>query len=402
MVFKQMLMDTGNKRIIYLIDKITNGLASPEEVSELEIWYYAFDGDEKYTPSMTDQQKHLFKARLFNGIEKEVTSYIRQKPYPFIKYYRMFAAAVLLIIGSALFFYVKQSQQVASANVAQKYESENVLPGGNKATLTLANGNTIVLDDMADGKLAKIGNTNVTKTSGGEIKYTLNGSARDVVFNTLTTPEGGEFKLALPDGTRVWLNAGSSITYPSAFTGKKRSVSITGEAYFEVAKDAKMPFYVKTGKQEIIVLGTHFNVKAYSDENDITTTLLEGSVKVNPVIAQGSETVKSEVLKPGEQAVLKNSEIKVNTVDTDQATAWKNGYFHFEETDITEVMRQLARWYNVEVLYEGKIDKEKFFGKIKRTYSLNEVLSVLQTGDLHFRIKQGDDKNKRKKLIIIP
>lgn len=395
-------MNTENKRILYLIDKITDDLASPQEVRELETWYDSFDGDEKYTPALTDQQKKLFKESLFSSIEKEVALSARPTHYSFKTYYKILAAAVLLIIGSSVFYYAKQSRKVVSTDVAQKQEASNILPGGNRATLTLANGTTIVLDEMADGKLAKIGNTNITKTSGGEITYTLNGSARDVVSNTLSTPEGGEFKLALPDGTRVWLNAGSSITYPSAFTGDRRRVSITGEAYFEVAKNAKMPFYVKASQQEIVVLGTHFNIKAYSDENDITTTLLEGSVRVNPTIAPGTDVPGSAILKPGEQAVVKNSAIKVSTVDTEQAVAWKNGYFHFEETDITEVMRQLSRWYNVDVLYEGKIDKEKFFGKIKRTYSLAEVLSVLQTGDLHFKIRPGDDKNKRKKLIIMP
>lgn len=393
-------MNTENKRITYLIHKVTDGLANDQEIRELEKWYYSFDGDEKYTSYLNDQQKNLFKNNLFKEIEIEVTKADQHKAYQFKRYYKIFAAAVLLLIGSAALYYANQLHNVTP--FVKNHEIKDVLPGGNKATLTLANGKTIILDETAEGDLTQIGNTNITKSSNGEIVYTLTGSARDVTINTLSTPKGGVFKLSLPDGTQVWLNAGSSISYPSAFVGRKRSVSITGEAYFEVAKNAEMPFYVQSGTQEIVVLGTHFNIKAYGDESNVTTTLLEGGVRIIPRAVVGQGNVRSEILKPGEQAVLSNSNIKISAADTDQATAWKNGYFHFEETEITEVMRQLSRWYNVDVLYEGQVNQEKFFGKINRTYTLAEVLSVLQTGDLHFKIEQGNNKGQKTKLILLP
>ena len=230
------------------------------------------------------------------------------------------------------------------------------------------------------------GNTQVIKRSNGQLAYQVSGSNKSpagtttpVEYNTMTTPRGGQYQLQLPDGTKVWLNAASSITYPTLFAGGERRVEVRGEAYFEVVKDPKMPFRVslpeqasKQGAQEIEVLGTHFNVNGYRDEPALTITLLEGAVKID-----------ASVLKPGEAY----SNGKVKKVNTEEAVAWKNGYFQFEQADIRTVLRQLARWYDVEVRYEGKIPERKFGGDIQRDSNLSDVLKGLELSQVHFRLE---------------
>jgi ferric-dicitrate binding protein FerR (iron transport regulator) len=280
---------------------------------------------------------------------------------------------------------VKESPQSGTASL-----SHDCAPGGNVAILTLSDGSTITLDSAHDGVLAQQGSSSVTKLKTGQLAYkTLDGKPAPAVFNTLTTPRGGQYRLVLPDGSEVWLNAASSITYPTLFDGRERTVRITGEAYFEIAQDAARPFKVvvnaSIGEQEVEVLGTHFNVKAYTDESVITTTLLEGRVRLN---SKGAGLV----LDPGQQGTQQaDGNIRMNPhADTEAAIAWKNGLFHFEHTDIREVMRQLARWYNVDVVFEGKVPDEKFDGEITRNSNLTEVLKILQLSNVHFKV----DNNK--------
>jgi len=298
-------------------------------------------------------------------------------------------AAALLIGATALWLLRRQGTEdrPQAATVSPKHDH---VPGGNVALLTLSDGSTITLDSAHDGVLAQQGNSNVTKLKSGQLAYkTLDGKPAPAVFNTLTTPRGGQYRLVLPDGSEVWLNAASSITYPTFFSGKERTVRITGEAYFEIAQSAAMPFKVivnaPIGEQEVEVLGTHFNVKAYHDETAITTTLLEGKVRLN---SKGAEGV---LLSPGQQGTQQaDGNIRMNPhADTEAAIAWKNGLFHFEHTDIQEVMRQLARWYNVDVVFEGKITDEKFDGEITRNSNLTEVLKILQLSNVHFKVENN-------------
>jgi transmembrane sensor len=265
----------------------------------------------------------------------------------------------------------------------------DIPPGGDKAVLTLADGSAIVLGDANNGALARQGNTRIVKL-GGKLSYDAAGApAAEVLYNTIATPRGGQYEVDLPDGSKVWLDASSSLRFPTAFAGKERRVEITGEAYFEVAHNQDMPFIVKVGSSEVQVLGTHFNIMAYAEEAALKTTLLEGSVR----FVNGSN---ASLLVPGQQAQLnKDGRQKVeNGVDVGEVMAWKNGLFHFENADIETVMRQLSRWYDVEISYRDRRAGNLFFADIPRSTNLSDALKALMlTGKVHFEI-QG------KKIIV--
>jgi len=270
--------------------------------------------------------------------------------------------------------------------IARSQPSNNDLaPGGNKAILTLSTGKQIVLTGARNGKLAQQGDADITKTADGQIVYGKGdeSAAAEVSYNTTSTPRGGQFQVVLADGTKVWLNAASSITYPTVFTGTDREVEITGEVYFEVAHNAAKPFRVKSNGQIVEVLGTHFNINAYKDEPVITTTLFEGSVKINKGTA-------SALLKPGQQSLVteNNHAIKItDNVDLDQALAWKNGKFYFTNTDIEEVMRQVARWYDVDIEYEGKVPNIRLSGSCYRNLTASKALAILEYTGINFKIE---------------
>jgi transmembrane sensor len=300
------------------------------------------------------------------------------------------AAAVLIIAGVGIVLPWARRNH-GPATVVTTVVAHDALPGGNRAILTLSGGKTIVLDSAANGLLAEQGSTNVQKLKNGEISYVPAAAkgAEAVTYNTLTTPRGGQYQLTLPDGTRVWLNAQSSITYPTAFNGSDRKVSITGEAYFEIAKNAHQPFSVEEKGMMIAVLGTSFNVNGYDDEEYSTTTLVEGKVEVNygRVSAILEPDMQSRVFRgpnPGNQLPA----IKVGAANVAQALAWKNGLFAFSDADLPTVMRQLSRWYNVDVKYEGEIPKDKyqFNGKIGKTLTLDQVLKILTKTQVHYSI----------------
>jgi len=299
-----------------------------------------------------------------------------------VKWLRYAAVAVLVLSVGFAFWPKKQAKQPeVSANLPQ---TDVEAPSGNKAILTLSNGSTIILENAADGELAHQGNTQIVKSANGQIEYKIvKESGKKIetpAFNTMSTPRGSEYQLILPDGSKVWLNAASSITYPVYFVGNERKVSITGEVYFEVTRDIKKPFKVNVnGQSEIEVLGTIFNVNAYTDGPSFKTSLLKGSVKVN-----------QKIIKPG-QAYLDGNIVKT---DLDQDIAWKNGVFNFHKLELKEVMRQIARWYDIEVIYEGNIPKTHFFGEMGRDLSLSQVLKGLHGSGLNFRIERG------KRLIV--
>lgn len=324
------------------------------------------------------------------------------------------AAILVLMTGAAYYLYNKQQATV----VAKKEDTlkNDVAPGSNKAVLTLANGTTIDLDDASNGVVAQEGNSKVLKPEDGQLLYEQedNSEQGPLSYNTLATPRSGQYQLILPDGSKVWLNSESSIHYPIAFAENERRVQITGEAYFEVAKlksgsGERVPFIVEKGNMQVEVLGTHFNVNAYNDESAIKTTLLEGKVRVvkretandkSRQVGTGSEKPNeiSVVLKPGEQAVLSraHSPLTINhSPDVDNVVAWKNGLFHFESADIKTVMRQLARWYDVEVVYEGTtVKNDPLFVEVSRNTRLSDVLKVLEeSGSAKFTI-QG------KKIVV--
>ncbi len=298
-----------------------------------------------------------------------------------IRNYWWAAAASLLLIGGGAVWLLRPGQQNSGA-IVQNTDS-TLAPGGNKAILTLANGQQIILDNQANGKIAVAGGVDIIKADSGAIAYT--GTGNNVQYHTLSTPRGGQFQLTLPDGSQVWLNSASSIRYPTAFTGTERKVEMTGEGYFEIAPDAAKPFTVKANRLDVHVLGTGFNIMAYADENAIRTTLVSGSVKVEAGDA-------ATVLTPGVQASLspEGKTFKTSRPDLAEVLAWKNGQFRFNRTGIKNIMRQVSRWYNVEVSYEGNVDNIEFQGILSRKVTAKALLETLEaTGDVHFEI-QGD------------
>jgi ferric-dicitrate binding protein FerR (iron transport regulator) len=264
--------------------------------------------------------------------------------------------------------------------LAQRYKND-IAPGGNKAMLTLADGSRIVLDEARNDTLGQQGNTSIIKTQNGQVQYHAAGNTATVTYNTLSTPRGGQYQLTLPDGTRVWLNAASSLHFPTAFTGNHRTVELTGEGYFEVAALPGKPFLVKANGADITVLGTHFNIMAYANEQAMAVTLLEGAVNVGR-----NGTVKK--LLPGQQArITGNNSIMVSGTDVQEAVAWKNGYFIFDRADITTVMRQLERWYDIEVVYEGAPPEMRFGGGMQRSLPLSGILRLLEKNGVLFKIE---------------
>jgi transmembrane sensor len=300
-----------------------------------------------------------------------------------------YAAALILLAGAWFLFRTTKRARVLPAPAVT---ITDVAPGGNKATLILADGSSITLDSANTGRLASQGGTKIIKTANGKIEYEQGGSATGGVFqNTMRVPRGGQYQLTLPDGTKVWLNAASSISYPTAFVGKERSVSVGGEVYFEVAKKANMPFRVKVGdRTTILVLGTSFNINAYNDEADIRTTLLEGRVRVQ-------QQLRSRDLAPGQQSVTSGIGVSppgnairvVENVDVDRVMAWKNGYFDFENVRFEEVMRQLQRWYEIDVVYSNGIPDIPLGGEISRNLKLSDLLKGLEGAGVKFRLEKG-------------
>ncbi len=307
---------------------------------------------------------------------------IRKRRYAWLA-----AAAILIAIAGAGLFYLYRPDKGAKDQPVVSTGAHDALPGQEGAVLTLANGNHIVLDSTKTGVVEEQGIRAIIKD--GILVYEVPaGITAPVAYNTMSTPRGRQFQLVLPDGTRVWLNAASSITYPTRFEETTRPVSITGEAYFEVAKDASKPFLVKVKEGvEVQVLGTHFNINGYGDEGGMATTLLEGAVKVTRGSDQGT-------LQPGEQMVLRQGKLKhVNKVDIAAVMAWKEGLFNFNNTPFPVVMGQLERWYDVDVVYEGAVPAGSLSGEIPRSLLLSEVLRILELSGLHYTIKN-------KKLMI--
>ena len=335
----------------------------------------------------------------FRLIKPEV-QFSKSKYYFF--WYAAAAVAVILLTVSIVFFRnnkpvneINQVVEIAKTTVKQKPLYKNdVKPGGNKAILTLADGTKIVLDDASKGALTSQGNTTVIKLDDGRLAYNSQDvsklPSKTVLYNTLSTPRGGQYCVTLPDGTIVWLNACTSLKFPVAFAGNERRVEVKGEAYFEVSKNAAMPFVVKAGNEEIKVLGTHFNVTAYSDDKVIKTTLLEGSVEVSLPNLSGSGKESSIItLQPGQQAQLdKENAITVVDANPKEAIDWKNGYFMFKNENIKSIMLKISRWYDIEVKYDVNTDMKDFTGTIARTNNVSDVLTMLElTEIIHFKIE---------------
>jgi len=376
-----------------LLNRYSSGNCTVEEQQLVEAWYQELvnTGELEYEEGEKESIQEAIETGLLQSISTGEEPYAEYPEYtPVRRMHRTWwAAAAILVCLSGTVFYLLNKRASTDLAKAESIVKNDVEPGSNKAVLTLSDGKTILLDDAANGVVAQEGNAKVVKSGDGKLVYSSDNSSGEgpLSYNTLATPRKGQYQLRLPDGTKVWLNAESSIHYPTGFRGKERRVQITGEAYFEVTHDKEMPFVVERGDMQVEVLGTHFDVNAYNDEGDIKTTLLVGKVKVTKTTANVQQ---SFILKPGEQAVIPNSnKIQVQKADVDNVVAWKNGLFHFESADIKTVMRQLARWYDVDVVYEGAaVKNDPLFVEISRNTRLSDVLKVLQeSGSAKFSIQ---------------
>lgn len=395
----------GNiERIASLIGKYPDGALSALEKQELDQWLATSVGNGERLSRYADTTQLQQQVEEYAENKAAVYQRIQQQLFPpkatggrgvISKMWRYMAAAavlVLLAFTAYRWFYQGDKQPVNTNNTAIGFKND-VAPGKEKARLILGDGRVVELDTLSNGALALQGGSQVSKQNG-LISYESAGKTGEVVYNTISVPRGGRYQLLLPDGSHVWLNAASSLRYPSAFTGAQRRVELDGEAYFEVASlppspsggggvKAKIPFIVDVaGKGEVEVLGTHFNIMAYKDEASINTTLLQGAVRI-------SKGDHRQLLKPGQQAQLHPSGTitLIKEADTEKAVAWKNGVFKFDGSDIKTIMRQAARWYDVEVEYKGTVNEE-FYGTIGQEMNLSQILSVLEkTGLVHFTIE---------------
>ncbi|WP_316748646.1 FecR family protein [Pedobacter gandavensis] len=364
-----------------LIEKYLSGRCTAAEQQQVEDWYVM----------RAKELEDLFEKPDYGQLNNEIWAGIAMNTSTVVRKVQLLkklaiAASVVLCLGLAFYFYKQPTLNHSLIITAAK----DIAPGGNKAFLTLADGKRISLTDAKDGAIAELSGIKITKTVDGQLIYHVSGvpgkGNPKIEYNLIETPNGGQYQIILPDGTKVWLNAASSLRYPLSFAGlaNRKVELLRGEAYFEVSKDKKHPFLVKTEQQEVAVLGTHFNINSYGDDVTGTkTTLLEGLIRISPLDPGG----KSALLKPNQQAVLTERVLKVSVADTEQAVAWKNGYFKFQEENIESVMRKIARWYNVKIQYSGKIPTDGLGGTMSREQNLSNVLDMLQaTGLVKFKI----------------
>lgn len=361
-----------------LLKKYCAGICSEEEIAILETWYIR---QNMSLPEISEIEKEKQLDEVWNSLPIHSKKHFISTLWP-----RIAAAGMIIIALSAgLLFYFFENKP----NKDQSIYAQEIKPGGDKAVLTLADGSKINLSDVAQGQLAEQSGISISKTADGRLIYKVvevsggSESGKNMGYNTIETPLGGQYQVYLPDGTKVWLNAGSVLRYPVKFTGDERSVELKGEGYFEVAKVKNKTFKVSSAEQTIEVLGTHFNVMAYTDEKVIKTTLIEGSVKI-------SNARYSKLLTPGEQSVVHGgNEIQINeAADIEDVMAWKNGYFKFNE-NLESIMIKISRWYNVDIKYEFKPDSDLVFaGKISRTRDIDAILKIMEyTGKVHFKVE---------------
>lgn len=383
-----------------LTEKYLHNTASQEEIDELFDWYRSEVSGEIEWDFEEDEDEDRLKATIFSKIVDDDRLMKGRSAKPLFYSISVAATILLFLVGGLYFYSSRMAVEMPVQKVASRAKPKDILPGGHKAILTLADGRKIVLDDSQNGIVINQNGISVHKNSNGIIEYTLTNQNKntpdnitesdEAIYNTIETPVGGKFQLNLADGSKVWLNSASSLRFPVIFTDDTREVELKGEAYFEVSRDIHRKFSVRSGNQSVEVLGTHFNINAYSDEPAITTTLIEGKVRVIEL-----NTKESQILKPGEQSrVDRNIRIQ-RTADTQTEVAWKDGYFYFENAPIETVMRQLGRWYGVTARYEGVLPKHHFAGAISTNLTLLEVLEILEKSNVHFRLEG-------KEVIVMP
>ncbi|RAJ93205.1 FecR family protein [Larkinella arboricola] len=361
-----------------LLKRFRQGTCTDEERELLELWFEKTSSQSKWNWE-SDRAREQMRARMRAGIQTALKEerVVTRKLWPWLSA----AASVALLLVGGWFYWSKENRSSASE---AHYHTAAVAPGSNQAMLTLADGSTILVDAAATGVLSTQGSSQVTKTGEGRLEYKDAGTASAPSGrNTLSVPKGATFKVTLPDGTAVWLNSATQLIYPASNSVSERIVELHGEAYFEVSPDKNRPFKVVSGDTEVRVTGTHFNVAAYEDEPQVYTTLAEGQVIISN---KGSK----ETLRPGQQAITEPSGLlQIREVDVESWLAWKEGYFVFDDQDLRSVMKMAARWYDVEVTYEGHVPNKRFGGTFSKSKDLKGLLTYLeQLGGIHFK-QQG-------------
>lgn len=371
-----------------LIEKYNNQTATQEEKTQLEEWYATVNGE---SPELRSDERSALKDNIYSSVITSIKNEdVAETEYrkPKIRYLKFVSAAVFVaVLFGGVLIYLQHTNQTTLSNSSINLNKHRLKPGGNNAVLKLADGTELILNQTANGQIANQSGVKITKTKSGELIYTFLSNSKPESFqnNTVSTPRGGQYHLILVDGTGVWLNAASSITFPTAFVGNDRTVKVTGEVYFEVSKDRRKPFIVSTDRSEIKVLGTHFNVNAYEDEDYQKTTLLEGSIEIK----KGNLT---KLLSPGEQANISTASeaIKIKQIENlDAIIAWKNGYFQFLGSDLQSFMRQISRWYDTEVIYNGSIPAKQYVGKIPRNLEVGDLIKMLAYTGIHCKIENN-------------
>lgn len=383
----------GKDEFITLYKKYLDGQCTPEEIAQLEAYE-----DDMRMPDNSWENDLGDREKLFNTLQHKLQKNIGYGEVEHRAWYTrrwLSVAASVLIILSIGFGVWKVSERPRRQQpvYAMAQLSKKIVPGSNKAYLTMANGSVITLNGAANGTLASQSGIKINKVKEGLLKYTTddNASSEQTAFNLITTPRGGKYQVELADGTRVWLNSATSLKYPASFTGKERRVELSGEAYFEVAKNPSKPFLVTVNGVTVRVLGTHFNIMGYNDEKAVKTTLLEGSVKL-------SYNAHEALLKPGEQGLLNTSQtgFEVSNVDVDDVVAWKNGFFAFNNEDIQTIMKRISRWYDVDVVFPEQFKRKNFGGTVSCFDDVSQVLKSLElTGSVHFKIEG-------RRIIVMP
>lgn len=365
------------------------GTASDEDLGQLATAYL----DKKKTETDTVEYKE-HTMHLYENIKDRIRPATKlPQPHRGTWFLRLSAAAAAILL-IAFFIYRYSSNDLAQHIQTQPAAiGEDVLPGRNRAALQLSDGKLVPLDVSNTGTLAEDVGVEIIKSSDGQIIYRVQEGDENLLgYNTITTPNGGQYAVILPDGTQVQLNAASSLRYPTRFEGASRRVELTGEAYFEVAKNAKMPFIVATENQQVKVLGTHFNIDSYGDNGHTVTTLVEGSVLVQSGHGKA-------LLKPGENATLASGEITVGEADLETDLAWKNGMMEYRGENLEAIMKDISRWYDIEVVFDGQIPQRKFVVSVPRSAKLSTLLKVLQLSKVNFSMKEG---SSGRTLIVKP
>lgn len=374
-----------HSKYLILFEKYLAGKATKQEIEAIMAYQDDFELAEAEADEPGKAEQKIGR-RILSKIDRETGSPIVIKRYFGARWYAAAAILIVFTVG-VLLWKVRHDQKLTGQQTALNNKND-IKPGIDKAILTLANGQKIILTDSVNGTVAKQGNILIKKEKNGILHYVVGKSAKTADnaatgFNTFTTPRGAEYHVTLPDGSVVWLNAASSIKFPTTFASNERSVELTGEAYFEVAKDKHKPFKVKFNNQEVEVLGTHFDIMAYADEPQAKTTLLEGSVKI-------SRDQMKQVLVPGQQAVSSTTGkgFTVQKANIQEVMAWKNGYFLFRNVNIVNIMRQASRWYDVDIVYEDGLVEKEYGGRVSKFKNISELLHNLElTGTIHFKVE---------------